>query len=120
MMMAIAITPTKTAMSCGLSTRRRMIISGRLRPTTDIMKASTVPRLAPFSISAPTMGTTPAAFEYSGMPINTVPYNQTMVNVQRLYDPQEPVDVTAETNGTTEWQMRNQFHAWQKFMTMSM
>ena len=42
------------------------------------------------------------------------------VNVQRLYDPQEPVDVTAETNGTTEWQMRNQFHAWQKFMTMSM
>ena len=29
-------------------------------------------------------------------------------------------DVTAETNGTTEWQMRNQFRAWSKFMTMSM
>jgi hypothetical protein len=28
-------------------------------------------------------------------------------------------DVSAETNGTTEWQMRNQFHAWSKFMTMS-
>ena len=42
------------------------------------------------------------------------------VNVQRLYDPSEQPDVTAETNGTTEWQMRNQFHAWQKFMTMSM
>ncbi len=42
------------------------------------------------------------------------------VNVQRLYDPAEPVDVTTETNGTTEMQMRNQFHAWQKFMTMSM
>ncbi len=25
-----------------------------------------------------------------------------------------------QTNGTTEWQMRNQFHAWSKFMTMSM
>ena len=26
---------------------------------------------------------------------------------------------TAVTNGTTEWQMRNQFRAWSKFMTMS-
>ena len=26
-------------------------------------------------------------------------------------------DVTAVTNGTTEWQMRNQFRAWSKFMT---
>ena len=42
------------------------------------------------------------------------------VNVQRLYDPAEGQDVTAETNGTTEWQMRNQFRAWSKFMTMSM
>ena len=50
MMMATAITPMKTAMSCGFNTRRRMIISGRLKPTTDIMKASTVPRLAPFSM----------------------------------------------------------------------
>ena len=29
-------------------------------------------------------------------------------------------DVTAVTNGTTEWQMRNQFRAWSKYMTMSM
>jgi len=26
----------------------------------------------------------------------------------------------AVTNGTTEWQMRNQFRAWSKFMTLSM
>ena len=42
------------------------------------------------------------------------------VNVGRLYDPSEGHDVTAETNGTTEWQMRNQFRAWSKYMTMSM
>jgi hypothetical protein len=42
------------------------------------------------------------------------------VNVGRLYDPAERADVTAEDNGTTERQMRNQFHAWSKFMTMSM
>lgn len=42
------------------------------------------------------------------------------VNVQRLYDPSEEADVTSVTNGTTEWQMRNQFRAWSKFMTMSM
>jgi len=40
--------------------------------------------------------------------------------VQRLYDPSERHDVTADTNGTTEWQMRNQFRAWSKFMTLSM
>jgi hypothetical protein len=42
------------------------------------------------------------------------------VNVGRLYDPGERADVTAEDDGTTEWQMRNQFRAWQKYMTMSM
>jgi hypothetical protein len=42
------------------------------------------------------------------------------VNVQRLYRADEAPDVTAETNGTTEWQMRNQFHAWVKYMLMSM
>lgn len=42
------------------------------------------------------------------------------VNVQRLYDPSEAADVTMVTNGTTEWQMRNQFRAWSKFMTMDM
>jgi phenylpropionate dioxygenase-like ring-hydroxylating dioxygenase large terminal subunit len=42
------------------------------------------------------------------------------VNVQRLYDPAEQADVTAEMNGTSEWQMRNQFRAWSKFMTISM
>jgi len=42
------------------------------------------------------------------------------VNVQRLYRPGEAGEVNAVTNGTTEWQMRNQFRAWAKFMTMSM
>ncbi|MCC6007183.1 MAG: Rieske 2Fe-2S domain-containing protein [Rhodobacteraceae bacterium] len=44
------------------------------------------------------------------------------VNVQRLYSPGEPEEVTAPEveNGTTERQMRNQFAAWKKFMLMSM
>jgi hypothetical protein len=42
------------------------------------------------------------------------------VNVQRLYRPGEAGEANAVTNGTTEWQMRNQFRAWAKFMTMSM
>jgi len=42
------------------------------------------------------------------------------VNVQRLYDPAERGQVNAVSNGTTEWQMRNQFRAWSKFMTMTM
>lgn len=42
------------------------------------------------------------------------------VNLQRLYEPSEHADVEAVTNGTSEWQMRNQFRAWSKFMTMSM
>jgi phenylpropionate dioxygenase-like ring-hydroxylating dioxygenase large terminal subunit len=42
------------------------------------------------------------------------------VNVGRLYDRSEREQTIAVTNGTTEWQMRNQFRAWSKFMTMSM
>jgi phenylpropionate dioxygenase-like ring-hydroxylating dioxygenase large terminal subunit len=42
------------------------------------------------------------------------------VNVQRLYSDGEEADVTAIADGTTERQMRNQFHAWAKFMTLSM
>jgi plasmid maintenance system antidote protein VapI len=38
------------------------------------------------------------------------------INMQRLYDPAEPSQTTAIANGTTEWQMRNQFRAWKKFM----
>jgi len=38
------------------------------------------------------------------------------VNVQRLYEPDEDFDTEAVENGTTERQMRNQFHAWAKFM----
>jgi phenylpropionate dioxygenase-like ring-hydroxylating dioxygenase large terminal subunit len=41
------------------------------------------------------------------------------VNMQRLYDPAEAEIGTATTNGTTEWQMRNQFRAWSRFMTMA-
>ena len=42
------------------------------------------------------------------------------VNIQRLYDPAEAEQETAVINGTSEWQMRNQFRAWFKFMTLSM
>ena len=42
------------------------------------------------------------------------------VNVQRLYDSAELQQANAVTNGTNEWQMRNQFRAWAKFMTMTM
>ena len=37
-----------------------------------------------------------------------------------IADALQIADTTAVTNGTTEWQMRNQFRAWSKFMTMSM
>ncbi|MCB1341314.1 MAG: Rieske 2Fe-2S domain-containing protein [Pseudooceanicola sp.] len=40
------------------------------------------------------------------------------VNVQRLYEEDEDFETEAVENGTTERQMRNQFHAWVKFMTM--
>jgi phenylpropionate dioxygenase-like ring-hydroxylating dioxygenase large terminal subunit len=42
------------------------------------------------------------------------------VNVQRLFDPQAERHEMAVTNGTTEWQMRNQFRAWARYMTLSM
>ncbi|MEC9246671.1 MAG: aromatic ring-hydroxylating dioxygenase subunit alpha [Pseudomonadota bacterium] len=42
------------------------------------------------------------------------------VNVQRLYQEGENFDEIAVENGTTERQMRNQFHAWEKYMTMTM
>ena len=42
------------------------------------------------------------------------------VNLQRLYDPAEQEQPVAVSNGTTEWQMRNQFRAWARFMTASM
>ena len=48
-----------------------MITSGVEMLITDIMKARTVPRAAPFSSSAWTIGMMPAAFEYIGMPIRT-------------------------------------------------
>ena len=38
------------------------------------------------------------------------------INMQRLYDPAEAGQHSAVVNGTSEWQMRNQFRAWRKFM----
>lgn len=61
--MASATTPTKTAIRRGFNTRRKIMISGRLSPTTAIINASTVPSDAPFSINALTIGMTPAAKE---------------------------------------------------------
>ncbi len=62
-------------------TRRRMIISGRLSATTDIMKASTVPRATPLSIKTLTTGMIPAAFEYNGMPRMTASGTAQMVSL---------------------------------------
>jgi len=42
------------------------------------------------------------------------------VNVARLYDPTESQRKNEATNGTTEWQMRNQYQAWARYMTASM
>ena len=42
------------------------------------------------------------------------------VNIQRLDPGDETFDEEAVENGTTERQMRNQFNAWVKFMTVSM
>ncbi len=42
------------------------------------------------------------------------------VNIQRLYETSERADITAETNGTSEVQIRNHFRAWKKFMSLSM
>ncbi|WP_338311014.1 aromatic ring-hydroxylating dioxygenase subunit alpha [Bradyrhizobium sp. TM239] len=42
------------------------------------------------------------------------------VNLQRLYSPDEDPEQTIATNGTTELQMRNQFRAWAKYITLSM
>jgi phenylpropionate dioxygenase-like ring-hydroxylating dioxygenase large terminal subunit len=42
------------------------------------------------------------------------------INVQRLYAEGEAERRNEVTDGTSEWQMRNQFRAWTKFMTMSL
>jgi len=42
------------------------------------------------------------------------------VNMQRLYETDETYNTEAVVNGTSERQMRNQFAAWTKYMTMSM
>jgi phenylpropionate dioxygenase-like ring-hydroxylating dioxygenase large terminal subunit len=42
------------------------------------------------------------------------------VNVQRLYSADEAERHNVVIDGTSEWQMRNQFRAWTKFMTMSL
>jgi phenylpropionate dioxygenase-like ring-hydroxylating dioxygenase large terminal subunit len=42
------------------------------------------------------------------------------VNVARLYDPSEADRKNEVTNGTSEWQMRNQYQAWSRYMTSTM
>jgi phenylpropionate dioxygenase-like ring-hydroxylating dioxygenase large terminal subunit len=39
------------------------------------------------------------------------------VNVGRLYEPGEEERANEVTNGTNEWQMRNQYRAWARYMT---
>ena len=42
------------------------------------------------------------------------------VNVARLYEADEPTRKNEEVNGTSEWQMRNQYQAWARYMTCAM
>lgn len=42
------------------------------------------------------------------------------VNVARLYEPSESERKNEVVNGTSEWQMRNQYQAWARYMTASM
>ncbi|NYT37309.1 oxidoreductase [Allopusillimonas soli] len=42
------------------------------------------------------------------------------VNVARLYEPDEAGRENEVVNGTSEWQMRNQYQAWARYMTASM
>ena len=52
------------------------------------------------------------------VPVMTILLVVTVVFIQRLYEDDEDFDAEAVENGTTERQMRNQFNAWVKFMTM--
>ncbi len=63
--------PTSTAIGRRVSTLCRMLISGSDTAITNIMKASVVPRAAPLSSNASTIGMTPAAMVYMGMPMST-------------------------------------------------
>jgi hypothetical protein len=42
------------------------------------------------------------------------------VNVARLYEADEAERENEVVNGTSEWQMRNQYQAWARYMTASM
>lgn len=42
------------------------------------------------------------------------------VNMSRLFDPAELQQQDQVTNGTNEWQMREQYRTWARFMTVSM
>jgi hypothetical protein len=42
------------------------------------------------------------------------------LDLHRLYEAGEPREATEIVNGTSERQMRNQFYAWSKFMTLNM
>ncbi|TEA76946.1 aromatic ring-hydroxylating dioxygenase subunit alpha [Allopusillimonas ginsengisoli] len=42
------------------------------------------------------------------------------VNVARLYEPDEAERENEVVNGTSEWQMRNQYQAWARYMTATM
>ena len=64
-----ATIPMNVNIKGSFNTFFKIIISGRDKPITDIMNAREVPNDAPFSISTDTIGTIPAALEYSGIPI---------------------------------------------------
>ncbi len=63
--------PINAMIKGSFKTFLRIIISGRDKPMTAIIKAREVPSEAPFSIRTETMGIIPAALEYKGIPIST-------------------------------------------------
>lgn len=71
MIIPTVTTPANVRSNLILSTFLRMIISGKDKPITAIIKASAVPKGTPFSIKTLTIGMIPAALEYNGTPIST-------------------------------------------------
>ena len=92
MRMPSPTTPIKVKIIGSFSTFRKITISGSDSPMTDIIKASAVPKEAPFSINTETMGTIPAAFEYNGIPIR--------IESGTEYQADFPISAAMKSSGT--------------------
>src|SRR5665648_221500 len=85
----------KVNINGSFNTFRRITISGSDNPITDIINASAVPSEAPFSIRTATIGTIPAALEYSGMPIRMERGTE--------YQADLPIKAAIYSSGTYPW-----------------